>query len=175
MHRSCAGLSSSLFASMSSNNKPFLCIYCVLSKQSLEINELKMMVKGLSTKLEKLSNSTNVLTVDSELTSSSDPSIRQSNDQTGFPTASTNAVSTNVKLQSYPSIQNDRKYNVMVFGIPEPPSGSSFFTRAAKDTENVTNLLEKVNLGFCSSTLRDCSRLGHYKRTLLVLNLFWLN
>ena len=62
------------------------------------------------------------------------------------------------------SSQHDRKYNMVVFGIAEPPSESSPFARTAKDTENITKLFEKINSDFCSATLRDCFRLGHYKK-----------
>ena len=68
MHRSCAGLSSSLFAAMSSSSKPFLCIYCVLSKQVSEINELKTMVKNLT--LDNFSNLAKVHPEDSQSSNS---------------------------------------------------------------------------------------------------------
>ena len=62
------------------------------------------------------------------------------------------------------SCQHDRKFNVVVFGIAEPPSESSPFTRTTKDTENIIRLFEKINPDFSSATLHDCFRLGRYKK-----------
>ena len=50
MHRHCVRLSVPQFAQMSSNSKPFLCVYCTLLNQALEINELKRMVQDLMAK-----------------------------------------------------------------------------------------------------------------------------
>ena len=126
MHRSCAGLSS-LFAAMSSSSKPFLCIYCVLSKQVSEINELKTMVKNLTTTLDNFPNLAKVHPEDSQ----SSNSLASGNKQTGNQTSTipNKAMSTNVvKPPSNSSSMNDRKYNLIVFGIAEPPSGSSYFS-----------------------------------------------
>ena len=163
MHRSCAGLSSPLFAAMSSSSKLFLCIYCVLSKQVSEINELKTMVKNLTTTLDSFSSMAKVHPKDSQSSNSlASGNIRASNQTSTIPNS---AMSTNVvKPQSNSSSMNDRKYNLIVFGIAEPPSGSSYFSRSVKDTDSVTSLFEKINPGFCATTVRDCFRLGHYKK-----------
>ena len=56
---------------------------------------------------------------------------------------------------------NGHKYNLIVFGIAEPPSGSSYFSRTVKNTDSVTSLSEKINPEFCTITVRGCFRLGY--------------
>ena len=41
---------------------------------------------------------------------------------------------------------------------------SSYFSRTVKDTDSVTSLFEKINPGFYTTTVKDCFRLGHYKK-----------
>lgn len=124
MHRSCAGLSSSLFVTMTSSSKPFLCVYCVLSRQATEINELKTALKDITSKLEKISNSASVHTGNPAPTNSTNV---QPASQTSPPVASTNAETISTKPHTYVSPQQDRKYNVLVFGVAEDPSESSHF------------------------------------------------
>ena len=60
--------------------------------------------------------------------------------------------------------QNDRNFNLVIYGIAELPLGTSRHERVTKDTEEVTNIFEKITPSFSGSTLRDCHRLGHYKK-----------
>ena len=60
--------------------------------------------------------------------------------------------------------QNDSKFNLVIHGIAELPSGTSCHEHVSKDNEEVTNILEKVIPRFTGSTLRDCHRLGCYTK-----------
>lgn len=161
MHRQCAGLTDPFFKLFTENDTPFLCVYCMLKSQSDEICALKATIKEMEKTLAILQKSTNATSeINLPLDLPNNPISQQLNDPTSRPAA--NSESTNVNLKT--SSQHDRKYNVVVFGITEPPSGSSLFARAAKDTDNVTKLFETINPDFCSTTLRDCFRLGRYKK-----------
>ena len=60
--------------------------------------------------------------------------------------------------------QNDRKFNLVIYGIAELPPGTSRHECVTKDTEEVTNIFEKITPSFSGFTLKDCYRLGHYKK-----------
>ena len=51
LHHKCAGLSSSTFQHLSDSNKPFLCVYCLLSNQAVQIAKLKSTLAQLTSKL----------------------------------------------------------------------------------------------------------------------------
>ena len=121
------------------------------------------MVKNLTTTLDNFSNLAKVHPEDFQSSNSLASGNIQTSNQTS--TIPNNAMSTNVvKSLSNSSSMNEHKYNLIVFGIAEPPSGSSYFSRSVKDTDSVTSLLEKINPGVCATTVRDCFRLSHYKK-----------
>ena len=151
MHRHCAGLSVPQFAQISCNKDSFLCIYCTLIKQASEINELKQKVQSLSSDMAKSSAKTpDHQSTESPLASN--------------PTVKHKSPPVNPSQHPTTQFQNDRKFNLVIYGIAELPPGTSRHERVTKDTEEVTNIFEKITPSFSGSTLRDCHRLGHYKR-----------
>ena len=61
----------------------------------------------------------------------------------------------------------DRRFNIIVFGVVERPSGSSRFTRNMKDFQEVSSIISQLEKDSDhSSSVRDCRRLGKYVNNL---------
>ena len=76
------------------------------------------------------------------------------------------SLSTHVTSLRQPAtklVSSDRRFNIVVYGIPEMPSGSSRFIRQRHDFREVSAAIS--DLEQCSdhsSSIRDCRRLGKY-------------
>ena len=57
----------------------------------------------------------------------------------------------------------DRRYNVVVYGIQECPSGTSKSERNKHDVNNVLPVFSKLDNEIQPFSIRDCLRLGKYK------------
>lgn len=68
------------------------------------------------------------------------------------------------QVRSRPTQNLDRKYNLVIYGIPECPQGTQRHIRIASDLENVTTTLAKLDESFNEHSIRDCHRLGTYKQ-----------
>ena len=65
LHRRCAGLSKPVFQHLSDSNKPFLCVYCLLSNQAVQIAKLQETLAQLTSKLSPAGDSSNLPTAQS--------------------------------------------------------------------------------------------------------------
>ena len=127
IHRQCAGLSKPAFNQISqpTNNNPFFCPNCRLDQQAKEINSLKSIISSLTSEVANLkrssplgnhltyskATSTGVSTPSSDAPSSTSPS-----------THSTHSHSTPGPHNKQPGpviTAEDRKYNIVVYGIEE--------------------------------------------------------
>jgi hypothetical protein len=57
---------------------------------------------------------------------------------------------------------HERKYNLIIYGIPECTQGTPRHERLVKDCEEVTSVLSSVNTNITTNSIRDCYRLGKY-------------
>ena len=60
--------------------------------------------------------------------------------------------------------QQDRKFNIIIFGLKEQDAGTSKFTRTSQDQSSVERILSSLNPNIPGNSIRDCFRLGKYKR-----------
>ena len=60
-----------------------------------------------------------------------------------------------------------RKSNVIIFGVDECPNGTPWYKRAKSDLESVTNVLIEIDDDLQKHSIKDCSRLGHFKENLV--------
>ena len=51
--------------------------------------------------------------------------------------------------------QSDHRFNLVIHNIAELPSGISWQERTIQDTENVTNILEKITTSFSGAAPRE--------------------
>ena len=151
MHRQCASLTVDAYTKASESPQPFCCLHCTVSSQKHEIDLLKDQVKNLSSKIDLLL-----------------PNATSTSDNRSLPALDTTSKykSPNTNPSQHPVTQSpsDRKFNLVIHGIAELPSGISRHERTIQDTENVTNILEKITPSFSGSALRDCHRLGRFTK-----------
>ena len=57
----------------------------------------------------------------------------------------------------------DKKFNVVMYGIKESPPKTSKSDRLENDLQSITNEFAKVDLSIQASSVKDCFRLGKYK------------
>ena len=69
------------------------------------------------------------------------------------------------KTQIIPEPSTDRKFNVVVFGVPECKSETTRLERLAKDSSNVISIFQKINSNLNESAIHDCFRLGRYNQS----------
>ena len=56
----------------------------------------------------------------------------------------------------------DRKFNVVVYGIKESPTGTQRSSRTKSDIDSCVNILNKANGDISDLSIRDCLRLGKF-------------
>ena len=146
--RQCASLTVDAYTKASESPQPFCCLHCTVSSQKHEIDLLKDQVKNLSNKIDLLL-----------------PNATSTSDNRSLDTTS-KYKSPNTNLSQHPVTQSlsDQKFNLVIQGIAELPSGISWHERTIQDTENVTNILEKITPSFSGSALRDCHRLSRFTK-----------
>ena len=153
LHRHCAGISQPCFKLINETDAPFTCVYCLLIQQAAQINELRTTVKNLTTQIDTiLSKQTSNVTI-----IQSNPS-KQTSKHMELSANTTNTVVTEKSTgrSATPSeSSNDRRFNIVIFGIPECDSGTSRFTRMAQDSANVSSTLQKIDSNLSESVVRD--------------------
>uniref|UniRef100_A0A1X7UI53 PHD-type domain-containing protein n=1 Tax=Amphimedon queenslandica TaxID=400682 RepID=A0A1X7UI53_AMPQE len=147
LHRGCAGLSKAAHSKLNGTDIPFYCPHCRLMRQDREIESLKASLSDLSKRFD-------------DLTSKS-PGVSTPPDATSVPSQPTRVV----KNHSKPNSMENRKFNLVLSGIPEAPSSQSRSVRAHAMFEKVSEVFSEV-LGDTNGPLphiRDCRRLGKFQ------------
>ena len=120
-----------------------------MSLQKQEIDILKEQVKTLSNKLDSLLPTP---TPDGNVTTQSVSKVQSSSSQ---------SISEN-KPQSNSQF-SDCKFNLVIYGIDESPSGTNRSERVKHDVDSSVPILTKINGDINPTSIRDCFRLGKYK------------
>jgi len=61
----------------------------------------------------------------------------------------------------------DHKFNLVIYSISECTSGTNQPDRVKHDKDKSVSLLSKIDQGINSNSVRDCLRLGSYKKDLV--------
>ena len=173
LHRHCAGLTGPFFKLFTKNaNTPFLCIYCMLKSQSDEICSLKATVQelentmiALQKSIEIPSDSNNSSAAASTVATSLSASRLSSNPaplQTVISSNPNQGHNSDPVHRTHP--ESDRKFNMIIHGVPESKAGTLKLARIQSDFNSVSSIVSGLNSGTHESSLRDCFRLGKYKK-----------
>ena len=115
LHIRCAGLSSAVFAAVSTSSEPFFCFACHISSQAKEIANLKSNVSTLTSELSSLKSGLNSVRV-SLLSPSASAPVSSVNSQVSHssqvPSPPVHHPSTSPVRRS-----SERKYKIIIFGI----------------------------------------------------------
>ena len=156
LHRGCAGLPKSVFTSLLDSSDPFYCPHCQLKEHSSTILDLKATIASLTKSITALQTSVKSL----------EPTLEPVSMPDGSTSANSQPKPANVTLTNKPpstASYEDKKFNVVMYGIKESPPKTSKSDRLENDLQSITNEFAKVDLSIQASSVKDCFRLGRYK------------
>ena len=160
IHRQCAGLSKSLFKSISSTSDPFCCPRCMIDKQSNDICELKRNVAHLMEVVSKISPSVSDL---SPSASGPSPTTVLGSSPTPHPPLPAHSPSPAVAVPT--ESVREKKFNIIAYGIEESSKGTKRSIRKQEDIKKVEVIISYVSPNVSSNNIHDCTRLGKYNST----------
>ena len=155
IHRYCAGLSTTAFLHFQASSEPFICPHCKLLTQGEQLSNMMQVINALQLEIAELKlNNTSAPAIDIPYTE-----VLQTQVSTEPPRQETRP--TTVKSTE------DRKFNVVVYGLKECEEGTKRHERLNKDTESAVSALKPTNPNVSDNSIKDCIRLGKYdtKRT----------
>ncbi len=130
MHRTCAGISQPVFQAVSSTSAPFLCLYCRNLKQEEKITDLESTITDRKEEINDLKKGNQPATNEPRLDlQPSQPSFADIF-QTNLPPT----LGGPPPAPSSPSTYEERKYNIVVYGIKECAKGSMRHNRLTNTT-----------------------------------------
>ena len=177
LHRGCAGLSRTAFEAQVTSKGEFFCPTC-------HLNVLEEVVADMKREIIALKNASATVFANSDQRKESGVI-----DEKGFPVSKTRSKSyasavvdqapyppmrssSNLPPSSAPQLHSafnvmasvaDRRFNVIVFGVPEMPSGSSRLARQRHDFREVSSVITNLeNDSDHTSSICDCRRVGKY-------------
>lgn len=150
------------FESVCKSKDPFYCPQCRLDKQELEIKSLTNLVASLSghvslisdelASLKKLSSPASMQCSSYAAKVSID--LANADDVAGCPLPQqTNDATPGVKA-SVP--YEERKFNVVIYGIDECPSGTARISRLESDLNQVVSIITPLVPTLNEQSVRDC-------------------
>ena len=77
--------------------------------------------------------------------------------------SATPAVAANTTMLNSTSSQADRKFNAVLYGIPECLKGTKKYDQAKQELTNVVSTVSHVDREITLQNIRDCFHLGKYK------------
>ena len=171
IHRICLGLNKKLYEVLTEADDPYFCPHCLLDKQAHELDDLRQQVKTLTDDLAQIKNQLPVLKQTQSLASHDvDATGNTPLDTDAHVQTKTSILPTSsVRHQHTPtsgvdaSPQNDRKFNTIIYGIPECLKGTKKSDRTKCDLTNVISAVSPVDNDITSHSIRDCFRLGRYQ------------
>ena len=174
LHRSCAGLPDPAFDLIHDSDEPFYCFPCSMASHAAEIKELRALVASLSNELADLKS---IISPSNLAPANSRPmysEVTQSRVSTGEGTTSPHSIPS-VPMVDNPALipprhpprvtASERKFNIIVFGVPECPKGTSRLERVSQDEAAITQSIQLQVPSFRSLSIRDCLRIGKYSES----------
>ena len=129
LHRKCAGLSRPVFDKLSESDNPYVCLQCMLHNQAKEITELKSVINALTTEINNLDLKDALTKLQEAVNSLKSPTLEMPTPASvpilspSKPHASAQKPVLN-SLKDSTDTLHDHRYCVVVYGIPENPTGT---------------------------------------------------
>ena len=187
LHRYCVGIPLSCFQALSSSLAPFQCYSCYQAKheaaiESLnsevralksEVSEIKAVINGLMSQpnvlQDSVASSRQVSNVDEllsrpvlEATAARSYASAANAPQDPATTSATLAHPPSTSTVANPRISQERKFNVIIYGIDECPRGTSRPSRLQGDLDKAVLLLSGLDNSINSQCVKDVFRLGKF-------------
>lgn len=161
LHRTSAGLPDPAFEAIVKAKAPFHCFQCSLSSHASEIMDLRSQLASIAKKLADLESQSNVSPPVANGNPSYSDAVQSSLQQTN-----NNPIATRVTTNPGPppkSADQDRKFNLVLYGLNEHPKGTPRNDRINGDHDAVLQPLKKLVPTLDEHHIRDCFRLGKFE------------
>ena len=174
LHRGCAGLSRRAFEAQVGSRGEFFCPTC-------RLNALEAVVADIKRELTAVKNASSTIVVntgqgeESGVTDGKRLSVSRSyasavENAAPYPPPRLSSTLSQFSpvSQLHPATNAatsvvDRRFNIIVFGVPEMPSGSSRLARHGHDFREVSSIISNLEKDSDhNSLIRDCRRVGKY-------------
>ena len=170
LHRQCAGLSHRLFEIYQDKDDHFHCPNCRLIMQEHCIQELKSTIESLHKDILELKtqcNDNTVIDLPNSVPESQDGISQATSGVSTEPTTTRSATvqetATTASKNTDSKTHDDRKFNVVIYGINECDKGTNRSERLSHDLHNVTTIVCEGDNSVNPLSIRDLLRLGKYR------------
>lgn len=164
LHRRCAGLTKVAFASVSKSDDKFFCPLCRLGINESHIVKLQLTIASLQTTVDglvqRLDGSSCVRRGSGLQSTDINPQAQAVSASSGSGCNATSGTSVGRGPARMSPSRDDRKFNVVVFGVEEPKNGTPRLASQQDDLDKVSNLFGEVDQSLTSSSIKDLFRLG---------------
>ena len=172
VHRECAGISKDEYKvlSDSSSNIMFFCGICqpkvtIALKFFNDIQEKQKSLDEKVTQLEERLNSIASSVIDQDSTTDiTQPTNNTSLVHTNASKTQPNTIRRFFTPPKPPSLVSDKRYNVVFYGVDEPPKETSRSDRQKHDLDKLLNILSSLDSSLTSASIKDFHRLGKFKQ-----------
>ena len=162
VHRYCAGVTRDHYAKLSTGVDPFVCQFCMLKIYRAMVIQLQSEVERLkselaSTKVTLQASTAEIPAADKPVTVPLSYAVATSAGGTKSP-----QPSTTLTAPAQTRFVSDKKYNVVLYGVAECPSGSPRLTRLESDIASVVSVFSALDSNIQSHSIKECYRLGKF-------------
>ena len=157
-------MSKQFYDKISNCDDPYYCPNCASAKQSQEISDLKKQVEDLTKEIAGMKALKQRITnLEKEF------SVVKGNPFSASPVPSSSpstipVVNNNTSQQTNLGASPDRRFNLIIQGIPVCPSNMKRFERFQSDQQNVLKQLSNLDSSINPGCVKDTFRLGKYKK-----------
>ena len=167
LHRYCASVSESAYKSLTSENSvPFYCFCCYKAQKEEQLSNLLAVVDSLKEEINALKGAAASTTAasgcDGPPGTLTQPEVAKVERPIMIP-ASLTSESTTANPALHSAIPNqDKKFNIVVYGINECPPGMSKAARLQSDLANVVTIFSNLESSIQPQSIKDLFRLGKF-------------
>ena len=161
LHRYCASVSESSYKTLTSEGAPpFLCFCCYRAKKDDQLMSLLSEIEKLKAEIYALKTGA----APSVLAGPSVPSYVKAAESQRSPatTAVTPSSGESYTKPASRQYHQDSKFNAVLYGVQECPSGMSKSARFESDLSATVNVLSPLDSSIQSLSIKDCFRLGKF-------------
>ena len=160
LHLYCASVGESHYRALTSSGAPpFLCYCCFRAQKDEQVSMLLSVTASLKEEVTTLKSSRleTQPTPASTSTSTSQAAGSKITTEAAYSSREFDTHST-----SHASHNSESKFNVVLFGVQECPSGMSKSARFESDLSNRVGVLSSIDSSIQPQSIRDCFRLGKF-------------
>ena len=121
------------------------------------IKQLEEELKSLVIKISQLSNQSNTLNVSTIVSQNDKPAVAVESQSKPSAPKTSSSVTRGI-------LPGERRYNLVIHGIAECPKATPRSERQKSDLASCLTVVSKLNADINTHSVRDCLRLGNYKK-----------